>query len=51
LLHRAETDDVFYETLKAGCDARRYLVLPERERAALGSLVEEAGEARYRGII
>jgi putative glycosyltransferase (TIGR04348 family) len=51
LLHRAETDDVFYETLKAGCDARRYLVLPERERAALRSLVEEAGEARYRGII
>ena len=51
LLHRAETDDVFYETLKAGCDARRYLVLPERERAALGSLVKEAREARYRGAI
>jgi hypothetical protein len=28
-----------------------YLVLPERERAALKSLVKEAEEARYRGVI
>lgn len=49
LLRRAETDDAFYETLKTGCDARRHLVLPERERAALESLMKEAGEARFRG--
>jgi putative glycosyltransferase (TIGR04348 family) len=49
LLQRAETDDAFYRSLKAGCEARRYLVLPERERAALESLVKEAGEARHRG--
>ena len=41
LLHRAETDTAFYGELKAQCDVRRYLVLPEREKAALGSLVEE----------
>ena len=46
LLRRAETDDAFYETLKARCEARRYLVLPEQERAALGSLVKEAAEVR-----
>lgn len=51
LLHRVETDDAFYKTLKAGCAARRYLVLPERERAALESLVKEAGENHYRGAI
>ena len=51
LLHRAETDEAFYEALNVGCAARRHLVAPERERAALESLVKEAGEARYRGKI
>lgn len=41
LLYRAEADAGFYRKLKDQCDARRYLVLPEREKAALGSLVEE----------
>ena len=46
LLHRVETDDTFYETLNARCDARRCLVMPEREQAALESLVKEAAKAR-----
>ena len=41
LLHRVESNDAFYKTLKAQCDARRYLVLPDRERAALETLVKE----------
>jgi hypothetical protein len=41
LLHRAERNDMFYKALNAQCDARRYLVLPDRERAALESLVKE----------
>ncbi len=41
LLHRAETDAAYYETLRDRCEARRYLVLPEREKAALESLVRE----------
>ena len=45
LLYRTETDEEFYETLKAGCEARKHLVLPEREKAALGRLVEEVVEA------
>jgi hypothetical protein len=40
LLHRVETYAAFYETLKDRCDSRRCLVLPQREREALGSLVE-----------
>ncbi len=51
LLHHAEIDGAFYETLKAGCEARRYLVLPERERSALESLVEEAKEIHYRAMV
>ena len=51
LLHHAEIDGAFYETLKAGCEARRYLVLPERERSALESLVEEAKEIHYRAVV
>jgi glycosyltransferase involved in cell wall biosynthesis len=46
LLHHVETDEKFYETLKGRCDARRCLVLPEREQAALKSLVKEAANAR-----
>jgi hypothetical protein len=42
LLYRGETDGTFYETLEARCDERRYVVLPKREKATLGSLVEEA---------
>jgi putative glycosyltransferase (TIGR04348 family) len=45
LLCRAETDRAFYEKLEAGCEARRHLVLPEREKAVLGRVVEEVGEA------
>lgn len=41
LLHRAERNDMFYKALNAQCDARRYLVLPDRERAALEVLVKE----------
>jgi putative glycosyltransferase (TIGR04348 family) len=41
VLYRGETDDTFYETLEAQCHEHRYLVLPKREKAALGSLVEE----------
>ena len=42
LLYCGETDDTFYETLEARRDERRYLVLPKREKAALGRLVEAA---------
>ena len=42
LLERTETDAAFYELLEARCAARRPLTLPERERGALGDLVEEA---------
>jgi glycosyltransferase involved in cell wall biosynthesis len=53
LLYRAETDGAFYEKLEAGCEARRHLVLPEREKAVLGRVVEEvleAGSAGNRGL-
>jgi putative glycosyltransferase (TIGR04348 family) len=53
LLHRAETDAAFYEKLEAACEARKHLVLPEREKANLGSLVEEAvgtGSSRDGGL-
>ena len=42
LLYCGETDGTFYETFEARCDERRYVVLPKREKATLGSLVEEA---------
>lgn len=42
LLHRAETDPAFYAELKEGCEARRYLVLPERERGELDTLIKDA---------
>ena len=41
LLFRAETDGAYYEKLEAGCEARRNLVLPGREKEALRNLVEE----------
>ncbi len=44
LLYRAETDGAFYETLEGRCEARRHLVMPEREKEAIGSLVEEVAE-------
>ena len=43
LLERAETDHAFYESLEARCADRQPLTLPERERGALGDLIEEAG--------
>ena len=53
LLYRAETDGAFYETLEAGCEGRRNLVLPGREKEALRNLVEEivgAGPGEHRGL-
>ena len=50
LLHRAETDEEFYADLNARCEARRHLVEPEREKAALESLMEEIGFRRDRGL-
>ena len=53
LLHRAETDGTFYEKLETACEARRYLVTSEREKANLRSLVEEVvgtGSGRDRGL-
>ena len=53
LLYRAETDEAFYETLQAGCKARRHLILPEREKEALRNLVEEivgTGPGGNRGL-
>jgi putative glycosyltransferase (TIGR04348 family) len=53
LLYRAETDGAFYENLEAGCEARKHLVLPEREKAVLGRVVEEvleAGSGGNRGL-
>ncbi len=49
MLRRAETHSEFYDTLKARCEARRYLVLSEHERAALESLIEEAAKAWHGG--
>jgi putative glycosyltransferase (TIGR04348 family) len=43
LLERTETDAAFHELLKARCAARRPLTAPEREREALGGLLEEVG--------
>ncbi len=39
LLERAERDEGFYGSLQKACEARRYLISPERERRALGELV------------
>ena len=53
LLYRAETEGAFYEKLEAGCEAHRHLVLPEREKAVLGRVVEEvleAGSGGNRGL-
>jgi putative glycosyltransferase (TIGR04348 family) len=41
LLEQTETDAAFHELLKERCAARRPLTLPEREREALGGLIEE----------
>ena len=48
VLYRAETDDDFYETLRARCGARRHLMLPEREKEAWGNLVKEVLETDCR---
>ncbi len=45
LLEQTETDVSFHELLKARCAARRPLTLPERERGALGDLIEEVAGA------
>ena len=49
LLERAETNAAFYELLKARCAARRPLTLPEREREALGGLIEEVAGGSQNG--
>ena len=41
LLEQTESDAAFHESLEARCAARRPLTLPERERGALGGLIEE----------
>lgn len=41
LLEQTETDVAFYGLLEERCAARRALTLPEREREALGELIEE----------
>jgi len=49
LLERTETDAAFRELLKARCAARRPLTLPEREREALGGLIEEVASGSANG--
>jgi glycosyltransferase involved in cell wall biosynthesis len=41
MLERTETDGDFYAALETACRARAALVAPERERAALQSLISE----------
>lgn len=41
LLHQAETDRRFYALLKRQCAARRYIVSPRSERAALKRVLDE----------
>ncbi len=49
LLERTETDAAFRELLGARCAARRPLTLPEREREALGGLIEEVANGSANG--
>lgn len=42
LLHRAESDPVFYRKLKSHCKRLYSLISPERERASLKALLREA---------
>lgn len=49
LLERSESDAAFRETLKARCAARRPWTLPERERGALGDLIEEVAGGSANG--
>ncbi len=44
LLERAETDDAFYKLLETRCEALRPLALPDHEREALRTLLEELVE-------
>jgi putative glycosyltransferase (TIGR04348 family) len=46
LLSRAETDPGFYAALRAACDARRPLVLPETEQASWASLLASLVQPR-----
>ncbi len=50
LLYRGETDGTFYETLEARCHERRYVVLPKREKAALGVWWRRPGPKRWARI-
>jgi glycosyltransferase involved in cell wall biosynthesis len=51
LLEQTETDATFYGLLKARCAARRSLTLPEREREALGDLLEEVSRDSPQGHV
>ena len=51
LLERAENEPEFYARLVEGCEARRYLVSPEREKAELGELIRQAVRRAQRGDI
>lgn len=42
MLTRAETEPAFYRTLQKQCEQRRKLIMPERERKTLASIVKEA---------
>ncbi len=42
LLARSETDSAFYGLLKAHCEVRRRLIMPEQELSALEKLLKEA---------
>jgi glycosyltransferase involved in cell wall biosynthesis len=44
LLRRAETDGVFYDTLKRWCEGLRPLFEPQRERQSWASLLAELSE-------
>ncbi len=41
ILSRAETDAIFYDALRRGCDARRALVTPRHEQQALAAVLRE----------
>ncbi len=49
LLEQTETDAAFYGLLEERCAARRSLTLPEREREALGELIEEVARDSSNG--
>lgn len=49
LMRRAETDPAFYRLLKQQCAARRGMVAPASERAALGRMLDTLRQPERRG--